>query len=308
MTARRPPALRPGMRLGVVSPSSAVLEPSRMRRGLAAIEALGFEVVLGDEVGQTYGYLAGTDRARADGFLAMLERDDVDGVICLRGGYGAMRTVQAMDLQRLRRLSSARPKVFVGFSDITVLHALLARELSWVTFYGPMVTTFSHASDYVVDAFRRAVMEPAPVEIRPDPDDPYTETLVPGRAEGVLVGGCLSLLSTLVGTPYEPELDGRILFFEDVDAQPDEVDRSLTHLLATGRLQRCAGIVVGEHAGCAPTEPGPTLGLEQVLEDLVVPLGIPAMYHLPIGHGRHLATVPLGVPAVLDAGARRLWT
>ncbi len=303
---RKPPRLRPGMTLGVVAPSSQVLERSVIHRGVAALEALGFRVVFGEHARDSYGYLAGRDADRADDLLAMLERDDVDAIICLRGGYGAIRTALALDGARLRRLAGRAPKPFIGFSDITVPHAILARELGWTTFYGPMIVTFARATEYTVAAFRRALMEAEPFDILPDPDDPYVETLVGGAAEGELAGGCLQLLVTLIGTPWEVDLRGRIFCFEDVHVEPYEIDRMLSQLLAAGKIQECAGIVIGEHADSAPKTPINTLGLEQVFDDLLRPLGIPTLYHLPIGHGTHLATLPLGVRARLDATGKTL--
>ena len=178
MTARQiPPRLRPGMTLGVVAPSSPVLERSTVNRGVARLEQLGFTVIFADHAHDSRGYLAGQDADRADDLLAMLERDDIDGVICLRGGNGAGRTLNALNTAanraRLRRLAGRAPKPFIGYSDITMIHALLARELGWVSFYGPVVTSFAKMTEYTVAAFRRALLEVAPFDILPDPDDPY---------------------------------------------------------------------------------------------------------------------------------------
>ncbi len=311
MTERhRPPRLQPGMTLGVVAPSSPVLEQSRVKRAVAALEQLGFRLAFADHAHDSRGYLAGQDTDRADDLLTMLERDDIDGVICLRGGYGASRVANALQAPaaraRLRQLAGRPPKVFVGYSDITIIHALIARELGWVTFYGPVLTSFAHASDYTRAAFERALLAAEPFDILPDPDDPYRETVVSGTVEGELAGGCLSLVVSLIGTPWEIDLRGKVFFFEDVDEEPYGIDRMLSQLLATGQLQRCAGIVIGEHANCAPKGPGNSLGLEQVFADLIAPLGIPTLYNLPIGHGRHIATLPIGARVRLDATAQIL--
>jgi muramoyltetrapeptide carboxypeptidase len=302
---RRPPRLSPGDTLAVVAPSSPVLEPSRGTRGVLRLRELGFDVAQAAHVGSDRGYLAGTDRDRAADLLWALEDPSVDAVICLRGGYGAMRTLLALvDMagpSGLDHLAAQGPKPFIGFSDITVLHAFL-QKCGWVTFYGPVVTSLGSASDYTVASFRAALMEGHGYTVGPSPDDPYTEAMVEGVAEGPLAGGCLALLASLVGTPWEPDLSGRVVFFEDVDCEPYEVDRYLTQLLAAGMLQGCAGIVVGEHAGCQPRSGGNSLGLEQVFADLLGPLGVPVLYNLPIGHGDHLATLPLGVPVRMDAG------
>ncbi|MDA8332381.1 MAG: LD-carboxypeptidase [Candidatus Dormibacteraeota bacterium] len=297
----RPGRLGPGMRIGVVAPSGATLEESEVSRGRATLEGMGFEVQLAPHALDQYGHLSGQDRDRASDLLEMLERSDISAVMCLRGGAGAMRTALALDPDRLERLRGDRPKVFIGYSDITVLHQVVAKSLGWVTFYGPMLASMANPSDYTLTAFQRAVTSADGFAIGPDPDDPYVETIVPGVVEGELVGGCLTLLASLVGTPWQPDLSGRVLFFEDVDEEPYAIERYLGQLVASGALRRCAGIVVGEHANCEPKRPGPTLGLEQVLKDMLKPLGIPVLYHLPIGHGRHLATLPMGVAARLDA-------
>ena len=311
MTARqKPPRLRPGMTLGVVAPSSPVLERSTVNRGVARLEELGFNVTFAEHARDSRGYLAGQDVDRADDLLTMLERDDIDGVICLRGGYGASRTLNALNTpagrERLRALAGRPAKPFIGFSDITMVHALLARELGWVSFYGPVVTSFARPSDYTLAAFRRALLETEPFDILPDPDDPYVETLVPGVAEADLAGGCLQLVVSLLGTPWEIDLRGKVFFFEDVHEEPYAIDRMLSQLIAAGKLQECAGIVIGEHADCAQKSPTNTIGLEQVFADLIAPLGLPTLYHLPIGHGKHLATLPIGVRVRLDATARTL--
>lgn len=306
MTERqKPPRLKAGMTLGVVAPSSQIFERSVTNRGVAVLEKLGFNVVFAPHAQDRYGYLAGADRDRADDLLSMFFRDDVDAVMCMRGGVGANRTANALDRDLLAKLKDRPPKPFIGFSDITVPHAIFAKELNWVTFYGPMIITFPRATEYTLAAFRRALMETEPFDILPDPDDSYVETMVPGVAEGELVGGCLQLLAALVGTPWEVETRGKILFFEDVHVPPFSIDRSLSQLIAAGKLQECAGIVIGEHIDCAPKN-APSLSLEQVFDDLVRPLGIPTLYHLPIGHGAHLATLPIGVQARLDATNRTL--
>ncbi|MDP9310668.1 MAG: LD-carboxypeptidase [Chloroflexota bacterium] len=302
----KPRRLAAGMTLGVIAPSSPVRTPGKVERGLARLEQLGFEVVLGAHVHETYGYLAGADAARADDLLTMLERDDVDAVVCLGGGYGAARTIQALDLDRLRRLRRGPVKPFVGYSDITVLHALLQHELHWTTFYGPMISSFADATAYTLEAFRQALMTAEPFPIHSAPDAPPLQTLVAGRAQGVLVGGCLSLMVSLVGTPWAWDLRKKIVFFEDVGEQPYRIDRMLTQLIMAGGLTECAGIVIGEHVDCEPREPHKSLRLEQVFADLLRPLGVPMLYGLPIGHGHHLATLPVGARVELDASGQQL--
>lgn len=310
MAGQKAPRLQEGMTLGVVAPSSPVLEHKDVHRGVAGLERLGFKLAFGAHARDSRGYLAGQDGDRADDFLEMLERDDIDAVICLRGGYGAGRTLNALNAPerraRLARLADRPAKAVIGYSDITMIHALIGRELGWTSFYGPVVTSFVRATDYTVAGFRSALMATEPFDVLPDPDDPYVETLVPGVVEAELAGGCLSLVTTTIGTPWEIDLRGKLFFFEDVHEEPYGIDRLLTHLIAAGKIQECAGIVIGEHADCRQRTPTNTLGLGQVFDDLIRPLGIPTLYNLPIGHGKHQATLPLGVRARLDATAQTL--
>ena len=311
MTAtQKPPRLRAGMTIGIVAPSSPVAESADAARAIARFEGLGFQTILGEHARDKRGYLAGLDADRADDLLGMIERDDIDAVICLRGGYGAGRLLNTINtperLTRLRRLAGRPPKAVIGFSDITMIHALIARELGWTSFYGPVLTSFKNATDYTIAAFRRALMAVEPYEILPDPDDPYLETIVPGIAEATLTGGCLSLIVSLLGTPWEPDLRDKLFFFEDVHEEPYAIDQMLTHLLAAGKLQECAGIIIGELADCRQRTPTNTLHLGEIFDDLLRPLDIPTLYNLPIGHGKHIATLPLGVRARLDATAQTL--
>lgn len=309
-TRQKPPRLHRGAHLGIIAPSSPVAEAAHIWRGIATLHDRGFRTTLADHARDSRGYLAGSDADRADDLLTMLERPDIDAVICLRGGYGAGRTLLALQDEtcraRLRQIATQPPKVLIGFSDITMLHAFLAHELNWVTFYGPVVTSFRKADAYTITAFEQALCSTEPFAILPDPDDPYREMIVPGQATGPLVGGCLSLIVSLLGTPWALDLTDSIFFFEDVDEEPYAIDRMLTQLLAAGQLQRCAGIVIGELANCRQRNPVNTLHLSDIFDDLIRPLGIPTFYNLPIGHGKHLATLPLGVQAAIDADNRVL--
>lgn len=299
-----PPRLRAGARVAVIAPSSGLLEPSRLARGVAELERMGLEVVTGPHVRDIRGYLAGGDRERAEDLLWALGDPTVDAVWCARGGYGAQRTVAALAPGELDALAERPAKVFVGFSDITILHALIAHRLRWVTFYGPNVVSLGDRDPFTLDGVRRALFDAEPYAVAAHPDDPWVSTLHSGVAEGPLAGGCLTLLSALAGTPLQIDFAGRICFFEEVHESAYAIDRALSQLLAAGCLDGCRGIAIGEHSD-VPDE-GPTLGLERVFEDLLGPLGIPVCFYLPLGHGEHLATVPLGVQAQLDADAGTL--
>jgi muramoyltetrapeptide carboxypeptidase len=302
---RRAPRLREGSRVGVIAPSSGVLEPSRLARGIAELERLGLEVTPAPYVHEIRGYLAGADRGRAEDLLWALTEPSLDAVWCARGGYGAQRTVAALTPAELGGLAGLPLKVMVGFSDITVLHALIARHLGWVTFYGPNVVSLGDRDAYTLAGLRAALFDAAPYVVGAHPDDPWVTTLHPGTAEAPLQGGCLTLLAALAGTSLQVDFADRICFFEDVDEDAYVIDRALSQLLAAGCLDGCRGIVIGEHARVRASGPS-SLGLEQVFDDLLSPLAIPCCHYLPLGHGEHLATVPLGAPVRLDADAGTL--
>jgi muramoyltetrapeptide carboxypeptidase len=296
--------------LGIVAPASPLYNRGDIGRARAALAKLGFDLKLGQHVLDRRGYLAGNDAERASDFMRVWSDPDVDGIVCLRGGYGCARIVDRLDYEQI----AAQPKVFVGFSDISALHLALGQRANLVTFYGPMVLTFAKPSatlGYTQQAFTRAVAQDTPLgAIEPNPDDPWVETINGGVVEGELVGGCLSLLANALGTRDDFDWRGKIVFLEDVNEEPYAIDACLVQLLRAGKFDGVAGIVVAEHAGVAPREfraafPS-TLSLEDVIDDLLRPLGVPTIYNLPLGHGAHLATLPLGVRARLNANAGRL--
>lgn len=300
----RPPRLTPGGTWGVVAPASPLYNRSDVARASALLNNMGFRVKLGAGVRRQHGYLAGDDAERAADFMRVWCDPEVDGVLCLRGGYGSARIVERLDYAAI----AAHPKPFVGFSDVTALHLAIGQRANLVTFYGPMVSTFARpdVSPYTTETFCRAVAGEQPLGlIQANPDDPWVETLVRGQACGELAGGCLQLLANAVGTGNDFNWQGKVVFLEDVNSEPFEVDGNLTQLLQAGKFDGVVGLVIGEHAGCVPRAFQPafpsTLSMEDVIDELLRPLGIPMMYNLPLGHGRHLATLPLGVRVSLDA-------
>jgi muramoyltetrapeptide carboxypeptidase len=219
-----------------------------------------------------------------------------------------MQLVPHLDFQ----LIADHPKAFCGYSDITALHVALRQRAGLATFYGPHLMTmgWTQASDLTRERLLAVLAGGGVGPVPADPDDPYVRPLRGGRATGPLAGGDLWLLAQTMGTPWELELDGAILFFEEVDAPPWYVDGMLTQLGQAGKLAGVVGVVVGDLERCDWSEQHPewprTKSLEQVLEEHLEPLGVPVLYGLPVGHARHLATLPLGVTATLDADARTL--
>jgi len=305
----KPPALKKGDTVGLVMPATAVDSPERITIAKEIAESLGFSVVLGQHVRNVYGYLAGSDKERADDINAMFRRSDVKGVFPVQGGWGSMRVLPHLDFELIRK----NPKVFIGFSDITTLLLAFHKFSGLVTFHGPNI--FSTFNEYVSDYYFRAITTTAPLGLLKQPPLPPGErvdkenrilTLHGGTATGELIGGNLSLLVTTLGTPFEMDLSGKILFLEDVHEEPYRIDRMLTHLFLSGSLSKAAGIVVGKMRDCEPQSAGflGSLTLEEIFRTRLGSLGIPAISGLSFGHIRDHITLPIGVKATLDADAK----
>ena len=290
--------------VAVVSSASPVFEGREAEAGIAALEAAGLRTLRSANLGRQRGYLAGSPQERAADLHWAFADPEVDVVLEIRGGYGSGQVVPLLDLD----LIAAHPKPFVGMSDITLLHLALGRLAGLATLWGPTCVQLGRpGADYSLDRLVRALRG----EIDPvggSSDGSALETLCPGRARGPLAGGTTTLLAASLGTPYELETEGRVLQLEDVDVEPYEIDRCLTQLLHAGKLNAAAGFAIAEHAKVHTEDSfgGHTLKLIEVFEDILVPLGLPTLCGLPLGHGERLATVPLGVDVELDAGAGTL--
>lgn len=296
----RPRALRPGDRVAIVAPSSP-FQPEHLERGAAWLRGHGFEPVWSDSLTARARYLAGPDALRAQALMDAFLRDDVQGVLCARGGYGAARLLPYLDVGALR----PHCKVFVGFSDVTTLHLFLMEKCGWVTFHGPMVAT-RWAGEGFDDATAASMLQ-AITQAQPGAPvaAPQGLTLHGGQARGRLVGGNLSLLCHSIGTSYELDTDGALLLVEDVHEAPYRIDRMLTHLRQAGKLTGVRGIVVGEMHGCEASESDGYTVLDVVTECLA-DLQIPVVADFPISHGKPNHTVALGVSWELDGDARTL--
>jgi muramoyltetrapeptide carboxypeptidase len=281
-----------------VAPSGPV-QAGRLDAGLAVLRGWGLEPVVYPhvrDVGEV-PYLAGDDGGRASDVEEAWCDASIAAVLSARGGFGAQRIVELLDWERMAR---AGPKVFVGFSDATALHEAIAARLGLATLYGPMVAAEAFVTDAATQEHLRATLF-APESVQAL--SPRTaRTLVGGRAAGVTVGGCLTLLTTDLGTPSaRSTVAGGILLLEDVAVDPYELDRGLTQLARSGVLDGVAGIAVGSFSGYEPYD-----DLRAVLVARLGPLGVPVVDELGFGHGPSSSTIPLGVPCVLDADARTL--
>ncbi len=309
-TVIQPKRLRPGDTVGLVAPSSNAWEDEDIRFAIETVESLGYQVKPGKNLYRREAYLAGTDEQRAADLNAAFADDSVDAVFAMRGGYGAQRILPYLDYEAIQR----NPKIFIGFSDITALHCAIHGRTGLVTFHGP--TAMRTWSEYTLAEMRKVLIEPsAPVRLAgPPPFDSRPgkverenriTPLVGGKARGRLVGGNLTLLSSLLGTPYQPDFAGKILFIEDVGESPYRVDRMLTHLWLAGVFEACAGVALGKFTDAKPGG-GRSRSLEEIFRDRFEPLGKPAVRGLMIGHIDDIATIPVGAEAELDANSGKL--
>ncbi len=296
--------LKPGDLIAVICPSGPV-SPQALAQGAQRLESWGFRTKLAPWTSATNAYLAGADCQRADDFNAVWADPEVAGIICARGGYGAMRILPLINWDIVKTY----PKFFCGFSDITALHIAIQQQADLITFHGPMVGAFGSATGYNTAGLQAALVQTQPLGPIPWPDSvegdepvPCPITIEAGVAEGLLFGGNLTLINALMGTRWEPDLTGKILMIEEVDEAPYRVDRLLTQLLLAGKLQRAAGILFGDSPSCMNGPLGrPSFSLIEVLIDRLKPLQIPVHYGFPSGHSDYRATLPLGAQARLDA-------
>jgi muramoyltetrapeptide carboxypeptidase len=297
-----------GGTIGVPAPASPYENRSEILRGVEWWESKGYRVKLSEAATAREDYVAGDPEQRARDIEAMFADPEVDVVQALQGGYGSAQTIPYLDFD----VVAQNPKPFVGYSDITALHVSIRQRTGLATFYG--VGLLGAGAKDTTEFTRKRLLAvlggKATGEVPRDPDDPYVRALRGGRVTAPLVGGCLWLMLQTMGTPWEIELEGSIFFFEDVDAPPWYVDGMLTQLRHAGKLDGVLGVVVGDMEKCDWSERKPewprTKSIEDVLEEQLEPLGVPVVYKLPLGHGKHLATLPLGVTCTLDADARTL--
>ncbi len=307
----RPPALRPGDTVGVITPATAVSDPDRLALVPRTLKHFGLNAKMGKHAGKRMNDYRASIDARLDDLHSMFRDPEVKAVFALRGGYGSQHLLDRIDYDLIRR----HPKIFLGYSDITAMHLAINRHARLVTFHSPVV--LSRYTNYTQDSFRRALFNAKPIgkftnppeenELRPE--NPL-RTIRPGTASGHLTGGNLTLISATLGTPYEIDTRGALLFLEDVGEEPYSIDRMLTHLRLAGKLDAAAGIIFGKCADCRPSDYKPATAspytLGETLDNILGNLRVPVLYGLTIGHTDDQLTLPLGVQATLDASAGTL--
>jgi muramoyltetrapeptide carboxypeptidase len=297
-----PRTLRPGDKIGIVAPASNVKRET-LEAGCDGLRRAGYEPFYFESILERDLYFAGSVNRRARELEDMFVRDDIRAIVCARGGYGSnyllpMPDSKTLDLKKI----AAHPKIFVGYSDLTSLLTTFADVANFVTFHGPMVAKdFALADGVDLASWQNALSGSANWEIA---EGSGAKPLVTGDAEGILYGGCLSILVAALGTPYDIHTEETILFIEDIAAKPFQIDRMLMQLKLAGKLKDVRGIVFGEMLDCRQS-PTQDYTLEQVVLRVVGDLGIPVAFGLRSGHvSRANITLPFGVRARLEVGDR----
>jgi muramoyltetrapeptide carboxypeptidase len=303
MNILRPARLKPGDLIGVVAPASPVSDLSKIERGVRYLETLGYRVKLGAHVNRTKGYLAGEDQERVNDLHEMFSDEKVNAIICLRGGYGTPRLLSLINYKLVAR----HPKILVGFSDITALQLAFWKRCRLITFHGPMVAAeMANTMDpFTEEMFWKTVTSPLRAGTIALPDEPVS--LFKGKATGRLLGGNLSLIVSLLGTPYQPDFRRSALFIEDDGEEPYRVDRMLTQLYNASVLSRAGAIVAGQFTECTTKDPTkPSLTVEQVLQEVASASARPFLSNLPFGHVQRKMTLPVGLKVRVNADARTI--
>ena len=292
-------ALKPGDTIGIIAPASQVDRKSFLR-GVSEIENLGYQVQYSDSLFSHHYYFAGTHSERAENFMEVFTNPKIKAVFCARGGYGCQYLLNLLDINKLR----TNPKIFLGYSDVTILLQYLENQCNMVCFHGPMVSKEFALGEpyYLKESLQNCLTKTstgAHLHL------PQTETLRPGKASGRLTGGCLSLLTACLGTPYELCSQGKILFLEDINAKPYQLDRMLMQLKLAGKLEGIQGLIFGEMLSCGDSSKSFTL--QEIILNVIHQLDIPIWYGLPSGHtSKRGLTLPFGVEVQMDASEKWL--
>lgn len=282
----KPPRLELGDRIGIISPAGPVSE-SDLRAGCEILASSGLRVRPAPHLYDRNGYLAGKDEARLEDLHAMFQDQEIKAIFCARGGYGSLRLLDGIDYDRIK----SNPKIMVGFSDITALLMAIYEKTGLVVFHGPMVRDLASGHPDNRQGLLRMLFSDQPVSW----DLTECEILAPGKARGPLMGGNLSLVCHLLGTPFMPSLDGCILFLEDRGEAAYRLDRMLTHLTLSGKLKGVSGIIAGQF-----DENGVEAMQNRLLLDIASDLDIPLVVGFPVGHGKRNLALPMGPSAELD--------
>ena len=289
----KPKRLKSGDTIGITAPAGIVFEERDYERMQRELEGFGLNVVFGKYVRERYGYFSGTDQQRADDLNRFFKNPDIDAIIAIRGGWGCARILPYLDFEMI----AENPKIYCGFSDNTTIHMALMAYSNLVSFHGPNGN--SEWTDLTKESFRQVLLNGDSAEYR---SISQTDTIFPGVAEGRLIGGNLSILTTTLGTDFQPDCNGAILFVEDIGEAPYKIDRMMMHLKHAGVLDQISGFIFGQCTNCSRgSGTGPNFTNRQVLNHHLRSLEIPAVMGVDIGHDPDNFTVPQGISARMDA-------
>lgn len=301
----KPKKLKAGDAVGLIAPGSYISE-QELLTSITNLESLGFKVKYSKYILEQNGYLSGNDEQRVYDLHEMFTDKNIKGIFCARGGYGCMRILNLLDYDLIKN----NPKSIIGFSDITALLYAIYQKTGLICFHGPV--GISSMNDYTLNYFKKTIMEKRNSlllknarEENEETDPTYNKYVITsGVAEGILVGGNLSIVAALVGTPYFVGLENKILFLEEIGEEPYRIDRMLTQLILSGEMQKVKGVALGVFRKCESKEIDPSFeksfSLSQVLFDRLQNLGVPVMYGMSFGHIRNKMTLPFGIRAKLD--------
>ena len=300
----KPSKLKKGDKLALITPGSYISNKEK-EKSIENLESLGFEVVYSDKLMLINGYFSGSDKERAEDINEMFEREDIKGIVCARGGYGCARILPYIDYNIIKE----NPKVLIGYSDVTALFYGIYKKTGLITFHGPVgISTYN---DFSKKYFSDVLLNPNEELKFSSSDSGNNENIYgltnisSGTARGELVGGNLSIVVSLIGTDYDIETKGKIIFLEEYIEEPYRVDRMLTQMMQAGKFDEAAGIALGVFRYCESKEENPSFTnsftLMEVLKDRLSDLKIPVVYGLSFGHVKDKFTIPFGIRAELDA-------
>ena len=298
----KPAPLKQGDTIGIIAPSSPP-DPIRLQQGISHYKKYGLNIKVGDSVSNEYGYLAGTDLARAQDLLHMFQDEEIKGVFCAYGGYGSARVVEHLDFEIIRK----NPKIFWGYSDATFLHQTIYQQTGLVTFHGPMMSSDLGGDIHpFTERFLHQVFKPMTITY----DESVSTLQVIGQVQdevtAPIIGGNLTLLTSTLGTDFEIDTTDKILFIEDVGEEPYRLDRMLNQLRMAGKLQEAKAILVGDFHQCTPVKRQNSLSITDVLTHHITLADTPAITGLQIGHCTPTVSIPLGVNGTISFNQKRI--
>lgn len=292
----KPPSLLKGDKIGVLSLASPML-PEKLNQGVRYLKNCGYSVVFGDHVKDSDGYLAGTDKDRLDDLHSMFRNPEVKAIFSSRGGYGTSRLLDNLDFD----LICKNPKILMGYSDLTAIQLAIWRRTGLITFSGPMVAVEMTGIDPFTEKNMWSILSSYESDNHfPEGSFVSPEIIVPGKANGRLLGGCLSVLVSILGTPYQPDFDGAILILEEVGEEPYRVDRYFSHLKLMGVFEQVNGVILGQFLDCEAEEGKPSLSITEVINDYLGGLSVPVVCGFQYGHQAKKLTIPIGAQVEID--------